>query len=108
VKLNLPPKSGPVGIVDGRLLVALSQDWQSFKTDSVISYDLAEWKRDPNAAKPSLVWAPGARQTFGGAATTKDSLIVTTLDNVRGRAWEMNFQGGRWTTKPRCSASPIT
>jgi prolyl oligopeptidase len=52
VKLNLPPKSSPVGIVDGRLLVALSQDWQSFKTDSVISYDLNEWKRDPNAARP--------------------------------------------------------
>jgi prolyl oligopeptidase len=100
VKLNLPSKASLQGIVDGRLLVGLSQDWRSFKADSVISYDLAEWKRDPNAAQPSLVWAPGPRQTFGSAATTKDALIVTTLDNVRGRAWEMNYANGRWVTKP--------
>jgi prolyl oligopeptidase len=105
VKLNLPPKSFPLGIVDGRVLIGLNQDWQAaqgldFKADSVVSYDLAEWKRDPNAARPSLVWAPGARQTFNGAATTRDTLIVTTLDNVRGRAWEMNYQNGRWVTKP--------
>ena len=105
VKLNLPPKAFPLGIVDGRLLVGLNQDWQAgpgaaFKADSVVSYDLAEWKRDPNAARPSLVWAPGPRQTFGSAATTRDALIVTTLDNVRGRAWEMNYRDGRWETKP--------
>jgi len=105
VKLNLPPKSGPAGLVDGRLLVSLDQDWEaapglSFKADSLISYDLEEWKRDPNAARPSLVWAPGERQTLGGIATTRDRLIVTTLDNVRGRAVEMNYEGGRWTSRP--------
>jgi prolyl oligopeptidase len=105
VKLNLPAKSSPAGIVDGRVLVSLDQDWQAapglaFKADSLISYDLAEWRSDPNSARPSLVWEPGARQTLGGVATTRDALIVTTLDNVRGRAFEMNYAGGRWTSRP--------
>ena len=30
-----------------------------FATDSLVSYDLAEWKSDPIGARPSLVWAPG-------------------------------------------------
>jgi prolyl oligopeptidase len=105
VRLNLPPKASPAGIVDGRILVALKQDWEAapglaFKTDSLISYDLEEWKRDPNAARPSLVWAPGPRQTLGGIATTRDALIVTTLDNVRGRAFAMNYANGAWTSRP--------
>ena len=37
-----------------------------FATDSLVSYDLAEWERDPLGARPSLVWAPGPRQTLSG------------------------------------------
>jgi prolyl oligopeptidase len=104
VTLNLPRRSSPVGIVDGRLLVSLSEDWNagpglSFGTDSLVSYDLAEWKRDPNAARPSLVRAPAERQTLGNAAVTGGSLILTILDNVRGRAFAMNHRGGAWTSR---------
>jgi prolyl oligopeptidase len=105
VRLNLPPKSSPVGIVDGRVLVRLNQEWEAapgarFAADSLISYDLAEWRRDPNAARPDLVWAAGDRQTLSSVGTTRDSLIVTMLDNVRGRAVAMNYAGGRWTSRP--------
>ena len=67
-------------------------------TDSIVSYDLAEWKRDPNAARPSLVWAPGPRQTLSGITTTHGKLLVSILDNVRGRAFAMDYAGGRWRT----------
>ena len=104
VKLNLPPKANPAGIVDGRLLVHSDEAWEShgtrFPADAIVSYDLNEWKRDPNAARPSLVWAPGERQTLSGLSTTSDSLLVTILDNVRGRAVAMNFENGRWTSRP--------
>jgi prolyl oligopeptidase len=105
VKLNLPSKANLAGIVDGRVLVSLDQDWEAvpglrFKADSVISYDLEAFKRNPNAARPSLVWEPGPRQTLSSIATTRDALIVTTLDNVRGRAVEMNYANGRWTSRP--------
>jgi prolyl oligopeptidase len=105
VRLNLPPKSSPVGIVDGRVLVRLNQAWEAapgtrFAADSLISYDLADWRRDPNAARPDLVWAAADRQTLSGVGTTRDSLIVTMLDNVRGRAVAMNYAGGRWTSRP--------
>ena len=105
VKLPIPRKSSPGGIIDGRLLVGLDEDWEAapgltFKTDSLVSYDLAEWKKDPLKARPSLVWAPGPRQTLGGFATTKDTLLLTILDNVRGQAFAYNYAGGAWRSTP--------
>jgi prolyl oligopeptidase len=101
VQLNLPERANLTGIVDGRLLVQLSEAWQApggsrFATDSLISYDLEEWKRDPLKARPSLVFAPGPRQTLSGIATTEGKLLVNLLDNVRGRAFVYDYAGGKW------------
>jgi prolyl oligopeptidase len=101
VALNLPERASLEGIVDGRLLVRLSEAWQapggsSFATDSLISYDLEQWKRDPLTAPPSLVFAPGPRQTLSGVATTKGRLLISVLDNVRGRAFVYDYAGGKW------------
>ena len=102
--LDLPRKSSLVGIVDGRVLFSLQEAWttegQSFPVDALISYDLAEWKRDPDAARPSLAWAPAGRQTFVSAGITENELLVVQLDNVRGRAVAMNFAGGEWRSRP--------
>jgi prolyl oligopeptidase len=101
VPLNLPKRANLTGIVDGRLLVQLSEPWQApggtrFATDSLISYDLEQWKRDPLSAQPSLVFAPGPRQTLSGVATTEGRLLVNVLDNVRGRAFVYDYAGGKW------------
>ncbi|HYW17548.1 MAG TPA: prolyl oligopeptidase family serine peptidase [Allosphingosinicella sp.] len=103
VPLNLPERANISGIVDGRLLVQLSEPWQApggarFATDSLISYDLEQWKRDPLAARPDLVFAPGARQTLSGVATTEGRLLINVLDNVRGRAFVYNHSGGKWSS----------
>jgi len=101
VTLPIPRRSSVAGIVDGRVLVTLDEAWDAgnglrFAPDSIVSYDLAEWERDPLAARPALVWAPGPRQTLNGIATTSGRLIVNILDNVRGRAFSMDHEGGRW------------
>jgi prolyl oligopeptidase len=84
--------------------MTIREDWSptpgtNFKSGSLVSYDLAEWKRDPLKAKPALVFQPGPRQTLSGAATTKNQLIMTILDNVRGQAFAMNYENGAWTRK---------
>jgi prolyl oligopeptidase len=101
VILNIPQRASPAGIVDGRLLITLDEPWDAgprlrFPTDSIVSYDLAEFTRNPNAARPSLVWAPGPRQTLSGMTTTHGKLLVSVLDNVRGRAFAMDYAGGAW------------
>ncbi|MGQ0590219.1 MAG: prolyl oligopeptidase family serine peptidase [Sphingosinicella sp.] len=100
VTLPIPRRAALQGIVDGRVLLTIDEAWevngQRFAPDSVLSYGLAEWTRDPLAARPSLVWAPGERQTLRGIATTNGRLIVTILDNVRGRAFAYDYAGGQW------------
>jgi prolyl oligopeptidase len=105
VKLPIPKKAGIGGIVDGRLLVQTNEAWDaapglSVKPGTVLSYDLKAWLRDPVKARPSLMWAPAERQTLGGLAITRNQALVTILDNVRGRAFAMNYRGGRWQQTP--------
>jgi prolyl oligopeptidase len=105
VKLNLPKKSGPAGIVDGRLLLTVREDWapaggRSFKAGSLLSYNLKAWKKDPNKAPVSLVFEPNPRQTLGSVAITRNKLILTILDNVRGKAFAYDYTGGAWKATP--------
>ncbi len=90
VRLPLPLKSGIQGLVAGRLIISINQDWTAtgttFRQGSVLSFDLAALKADPADLKPTLVYAPGPRAAFEQAVTTRDRLVMTTLDNVKGQA----------------------
>ena len=102
VKMALPLKAQVQELVAGRLIVSLNQDWdtdgRSFKQGSLVALDLDAVKADPEHLKPTLVYAPGPRDSFEAASATKDRLIVTTLDNVRGRAFVYTpTAGGGWT-----------
>jgi prolyl oligopeptidase len=105
VSLPFPKKSSIGDIVDGRLLLSVNEDWvpapgRKFKAGSLVSYDLAEWKRDPLKALPSLVFEPGPRQTLDEFSATSGKLILTILDNVRGKAFVYDYSGGKWQARP--------
>ncbi|MEO0641800.1 MAG: prolyl oligopeptidase family serine peptidase [Pseudomonadota bacterium] len=102
VKLDIPKKASPYGIVDNHMLFSTDVDWevdgQTFPADSLIAVSLEEFKKDPNAAKKTLVWAPGERQTKRGGAITAGALYVGLLDNVVGKVLKFNFdeEAGEW------------
>ncbi len=103
-KLALPLKSGIQDLVAGRLLVELRQDWsvdgKSFPQGSLVSLDLAATLAAPQALKPTLVYAPGPRESLDHVASTKSHLIVTSFENVKGRAaiYSPTADGG-WTKR---------
>ncbi|KWV90691.1 prolyl oligopeptidase family protein [Erythrobacter sp. YT30] len=103
VKLDMPLKASLYGIVDDHMLFTTDVDWtvgdQTFPADSLIAADLAEWKKDPNAAAKTLVWAPGERQTKRGGAITAGALYVGMLDNVVGKVLKFNFEDGAWVSE---------
>jgi prolyl oligopeptidase len=90
-RLDLPLKNQLQGLVDGRLLFTIDQDWtaggRSFKQGSVLAVNLAEAKADPSHLHPALVYAPGPRDALNSVAVTKDDVILTILHNVRGQAF---------------------
>jgi prolyl oligopeptidase len=91
VKLALPLKSSPQELIAGRLIVSLDQDWttggQVYRQGSLVALNLATLRADPAHLKPTLIYEPGPREAFDQAAATKDRLLVTTFDKVRGRAF---------------------
>ena len=104
-KLAIPAKAEVSGLVGGRAVVKLDEDWpvaaDTFKAGSVVSLDLATLKAAPGAPKPALVWAPGPREALEGVAVTRDRLLLATLDNVRGRVTAFApAKPGKWVATP--------
>ncbi len=103
LKLDLPKKAGPYGIVDGQMLFSTDVDWevdgQTFIADSLIAVDLEDWKANPNGAAKTLVWAPADRQTKQGGAITAAGLYIDMLDNVVGKVLKFNYAEGAWTSE---------
>ncbi|MBC5802263.1 MAG: S9 family peptidase, partial [Candidatus Eremiobacteraeota bacterium] len=104
-KINLPLKASLAGLVAGHLLVKLDDDWKangtSFTAGSLVSLDLAAALADPQALKPTLVYAPGPRETLEDVSTTRDHAVVTTYENVKGRAFVYTppASGGTWSKR---------
>ena len=103
--LDLPAKASLLGSIGGRVLVQIDEKWsrggKDYPVNSILAFDLETWKRDPNAAPATLVWAAGPKQSLDGAGLTKDRLVVSYLDNVRGRAVVLTPTGETgWSSAP--------
>ncbi|HVT96601.1 MAG TPA: prolyl oligopeptidase family serine peptidase [Acidobacteriaceae bacterium] len=90
--LAIPMKAEPAGLLAGRLLIQIHEDWTpeggpKFVQGSLLSVRLADAVRDPAHLKPTVVFAPTADEFLSGAATTRSRLILTTLKHVLGRAY---------------------
>ncbi len=90
-KLNVPLKSQPSALIAGHLLFSLQDAWTAngatFPQGSLVSVDLAAATADPANLQPTLVYAPGPRETLESVDQTSSRLLLTTYENVRGRAW---------------------
>jgi prolyl oligopeptidase len=103
-KLAIPEKASVATLVGGKAIVSLDEDWtvgnQTFTAGSVVALDLAALKADPGKLAPELVWQPGPRDALESIASTKDRLLLATLDNVNGRIFSVapRPEGG-WTRR---------
>ncbi len=103
-KLGIPGKARPSDLVDGRVIIQSQEAWtpagrgKSFAAGTLLSVDLARLKANPAHLHPTLVYAPGPREALQGATAAKDVLLVSTLDNVRGRMLALKpGPNGAWT-----------
>jgi prolyl oligopeptidase len=104
-RLGLPKKASVVELFDGQLIVKLKEDWPAagpqFTQGMLVAIDLAQAIARPGALHPTIVVAPSARQSVEAVAATKTGLLVTMLDNVRGRASMFTrSRDGSWHALP--------
>lgn len=104
-RLAIPAKAGVVGLLRGRVLVELMEDWApaasgtTFKQGSLVEMQLADVKKDPSHLKPAVVFAPTAESFLQDVRTTRDQLVLTTLEHVKGRAAIYTPGENGWTVQ---------
>ena len=104
-RLAIPAKANVSGLVNGRVLVEIREDWKpdgqtrTFAQGSLLEMKLADVLKDPAHLKPSVVFAPTQREFLEGVGHTSGHVILTTLENVQGRAYIYTPAASGWTKK---------
>jgi len=103
-KLNMPLKTTVSALIADRLLITLAEDWNvngaTFPRGSLVAVDLEAATSDPSHLRPTLVYKPGSRESLHNAVVTRSFVIVTTYENVRGRAFVYTpTPHGAWTKR---------
>lgn len=98
VKLDVPPDVDMQGVFAEHLLFALRSDWTvggaTYKAGSLLAASLDDFLR--GSRRFEVLFSPGPRSSLGQVTSTRDRVLVTTLDNVRGRMASFTRQDGAW------------
>lgn len=93
--IAMPARAFPSGMVDGRVVFQTSDAWGEHPAGSVVWAPLAEL--EAGRITPRALFTPTDRQAVEGVSTTKDRVVVTYIDNVRGRASVFTPGANGWT-----------
>jgi prolyl oligopeptidase len=97
VKLDIPARAHPVGMVAGRVIFQTSDPWGAIPAGAAAWVPLAEI--EAGRATPRPLFAPTPRQAVQEVATTRDRVIVAYTDNVRGRVSVLSPSGDGWSSR---------
>ncbi|NJR77159.1 prolyl oligopeptidase family serine peptidase [Sphingomonas corticis] len=98
VKLDLPPRVFPAGMVDGQVLFQTSEPWGAVPAGAIAVAPLAEVRK--GRFVPQVLIAPGPRQSIEDVSVTRHHVVASIYDNVRGRAVVFSHAGGTWSQRP--------
>jgi prolyl oligopeptidase len=97
VPIDIPLDADPEFFQD-QLVVYVRSPWsvggQSYAVGSVVAIKLADFLAGKRGF--TLVVAPTATTTVQGVNSTRSFLLVSALENVRGRLWKYRVERGRW------------
>jgi prolyl oligopeptidase len=99
VKLDIPEDADPQGIFKEQMLLSLRTDWtvggETYPQDALLAIDLNAFLA--GSRQFEVLFQPEERVSLGGVRTTLNYLLVSTLDNVRGKLYKHSLNEGKWT-----------
>jgi prolyl oligopeptidase len=99
-KLPFPPKSGIKAFVSGQVVFTIEQEWthrgKTYPQGGLLSYDIEALKSEGDNAVPTLILAPGPRESIEQVAGSKTRLLVALYENVKGALYSYRFDNGSW------------
>ena len=100
--LPFPKKGGIQGLVAGQLVFKTEENWNGFLAGDLLAYDFDAFESalpndDRTRFKPYLIARAKPNQSIEQVARTRDRLIVTGLEDVKGFVDVYDFANGHWT-----------
>jgi prolyl oligopeptidase len=99
VKIGIPEDSSLQGIFKDQMLVALRSDWTigdtTYPQDALLAIDVDTFLQ--GSRNFDVLFEPEERVSLGGVTNTLNHLLMTTLDNVRGRLYRLTPGEEGWS-----------
>jgi prolyl oligopeptidase len=96
--IDIPADAENYRMFGACLLFYLQSDWtmdgMTYKRGTVVSFDLKSYLN--GTVKIRTVYEPGERSSFESLVTTKESVIVASLDNVVSKLTRYKFDDEKW------------
>jgi prolyl oligopeptidase len=99
--LDIPKDVETRGIFRDQLLLYLQSDWningEIYKTGTLVSYDLPAFL----SGTPEImtIYEPVDRESLGGVMTTRDFMVISTMENVQGRLKIIRPADAMWSVE---------
>ncbi len=98
-KIDIPKDVETRGMFKDQLLLYLQSDWsvsgETFKTGTLVSFDLPSFLAGTSLVK--TIYVPGERESLSGLMTTRDFMVISTMENVQGRLKIIRPADGKWS-----------
>lgn len=99
VRLEIPEDADLNGIFKDQVLFSLRTDWavggKTYRSGTLLAGGLDGFLRDQPALQ--ALFEPSERVSLAGVGSTRDRVLVLTLDNVRSRLASHTLDKGAWT-----------
>nr|WP_312820758.1 prolyl oligopeptidase family serine peptidase [Brevundimonas sp.] len=103
-QLQLPERVGIQGMLDGKLIFALDQDWtfdgRAYKGGDLLAVPLEllniQRSRIAYPKQAALVFSPTARQSLQDVQVMKDGIMAVIADNVVGKLTRFTLNDSGW------------
>jgi prolyl oligopeptidase len=98
VKVEIPEDANFHFLFENQALVSLRSPWQAggktYPAGALLALDFDELLRGGRAF--TTLFEPTDRSSLQAVSSTRDRVLVDSLDNVRGRLASWSFAGGAW------------
>jgi prolyl oligopeptidase len=101
VKIDIPEDASLKGIFKDQMLVALRSDWTiddtTYPQDALLAIDVDHFLQ--GCRNFDVLFEPEERVSLGSVKHTLNHLLITTLDNVRGRLFRFTLGDDGWSSE---------
>jgi prolyl oligopeptidase len=98
VRIDIPADAEFQGFFKGQMLVSLRTDWtvggHTWPQDALLAIGVEDFLAGDREF--TQLFTPGERVSLGGVSTTRNHLLLSTLDNVSSRLYRLTLSEGKW------------